>query len=104
MKIYETLSEAMRALETRGYTADFNLHPEWIESPGLGIKLKPDQFHIDEVHRFEGMTDPDDSSVLYAVSSTSGVKGLLVDAYGAYSASLSSVMLEKLKIDSKTQH
>jgi hypothetical protein len=104
MKTYETLSEAMQALEARGYIADFNIHPEWIESPTLGIKLSPDEFHVDEVHRFEGMTDPDDSAVLYAVSSTAGMKGLLVDAYGAYSSYLSSSMVQKLNIDSKTKH
>jgi hypothetical protein len=104
MKTYETLSEAIGALQSRGYSADFNLHPEWIECPPLNLKLRPDDFHVDEVHRFEGMTDPDDSAVLYAVSSSSGVKGVLVDAYGVYAASLSSLMIEKLKIDARTQH
>lgn len=104
MKTFETLSEAIEALQLRGYEADFNLHPEWIECPPLNLKLSPDQFHVDEVHRFEGMTDPDDSAVLYAVSSSAGTKGLLVDAYGAYAASLSSLMIEKLRIDGKTQH
>ena len=102
MKTYETLSEG--ALQSRGYSADFNLHPEWIECPPLNLKLRPVDFHVDEVHRFEGMTDPDDSAVLYAVSSSSGVKGVLVDAYGVYAASLSSLMIEKLKIDASTQH
>ena len=39
---------------------------------------------ITAVYRFEGMSDPDDNVVLYAIESNTGVKGLLVDAYGAY--------------------
>ncbi len=103
MKTFETLSEAIEDLKIRGYSNDFNLHPEWIECPPLNLKLKPDEFHVDEVHRFEGATDPDDSAVLYAISS-SRLKGVLVDAYGAYSGSLSSEMIARLTIDRNTQH
>ncbi|HEY3403320.1 MAG TPA: phosphoribosylpyrophosphate synthetase [Ohtaekwangia sp.] len=99
MKTYETLSEAIRSLKSKGYDQDFNLHPEWIECTPLNLRLKPAEFHVDEVHRFEGMTNPDDSSVLYAVSSSSGLKGLLVDAYGAYAEGISQDMLARLKVD-----
>jgi hypothetical protein len=54
------------------------------------------------VHRFEGMTSPDDSSVLYAISSTGGLKGVLVDAYGAYTESVSTEMIKKLQVDKNT--
>ena len=96
--------EAMMALKARGYAEDFNLHADWIECPRMDIKLRPEEFHIDEVHRYEGMTSPDDSSVLYAISSTRGIKGLLVDAYGAYSESISREMINKLTIDARTEH
>src|SRR6187551_1158699 len=104
MKTFETLVEAIGQLKITGYENDFNLHPEWIECPPLNIKLGPEEFHVDEVHRFEGMNDPDDSAVLYAISSKRGIKGLLVDAYGAYASSLSPEMINSLKIDSKTKH
>ena len=104
MKTFETLSQAITALKTRGYTNDFNLHPEWIECQPLNKKLRPEEFHVDEVHRFEGMTNPDDSSVLYAIASTGGLKGLLVDAYGAYAESVSQEMIKKLQIDKRTEH
>ena len=104
MKTFETLSQAITALKTRGYTNDFNLHPEWIECQPLNQKLRPEEFHVDEVHRFEGMTNPDDSSVLYAIASTGGLKGLLVDAYGVYSESVSQEMIKKLQIDKRTEH
>jgi hypothetical protein len=104
MKSFETLSEALADLKSRGYTSDFNLHPEWIESVPLSLRLDPSQFHVDEVYRFEGMTNPDDSSVLFAISTLQGMKGVLVDAYGVYSESLSREMISRLKIDSQTSH
>ncbi|GHN03028.1 hypothetical protein WSM22_45170 [Cytophagales bacterium WSM2-2] len=104
MKNFETLSEAISDLKKRGYVSDFNLHPEWIECPPMNVKLGPTDFHVDEVHRFEGATDPDDSAVLYAINSGKGVKGILVDAYGAYSGSLSPEMIDRLKIDRNTDH
>ena len=104
MKTYETLTEAIRELKKRGYVHDFNFQPEWIECPPLKLKFGPNEFHIDEVHRFEGMTDPDDSAVLYAVNSWAGVKGLVVDAYGVYASSLNAEMIKRLNIDSRTNH
>lgn len=102
MKTFETLSQAINNLEQHGYVNDFNLHPEWIECAPLSRKFLPQEFHVDEVHRFEGMTNPDDSSVLFAISSSDGVKGLLIDAYGVYADSLSPMMIEKLTIDNRT--
>ena len=102
MKSFDTLSEAIFALKNQGYTNDFNLHPEWIECPPLKLRLEPAEFHVDQVHRFEGMSSTDDSSILFAVSSSNGLKGLLVDAYGLYADSLSPIMIQKLTIDSRT--
>jgi hypothetical protein len=101
---YPTLTEAMTALKARGYTHDFNLEEECIACEKLDLKFGPEEFHVDEVHRFEGMTSPDDSDVLFAIRSNSGVKGLLSDAYGMYSDSISPKILEKLKIDSSTKN
>lgn len=103
-KSFDTLTEAITDLKGRGYIHDFNLHPEWIECPPLNLQLKPAEFHVDEVYRFEGMTNPDDSSILLAIRSSTGIKGLLVDAYGTYADSLSSEMLKRLTIDSRTTH
>ncbi len=104
MKVFETLTETITDLRKRGYTHDFNLYSEWIECQSLNLQLKPVDFHVDEVHRFEGMNNPDDSSILFAIQSPDGVKGILVDAYGAYSEALSSEMIKRLTIDASTVH
>ncbi len=99
MKNYDTLSEAINDLVLQGYTANFNLKEDCIEDLDTDIPLHPEDFEIDEIHRFEGSTDPEDESILYAISSTThDVKGLLVNAYGVYADVYSAKLAAKLHI------
>jgi hypothetical protein len=98
MKNYNTLSEATNDLKKRGYTNDLNLKSSCIECPAHNLQLHPEDFIIDEFYRFEGMSNPSDNSIVYAISSRHGIRGVLVDAYGMYSESLSPAMVKKLKI------
>jgi len=66
--------------------------------PGAQLKLSPEQFTVDEYHRFEGMSSTDDNSIVFAITSDNGVKGILVDAYGVYASNLNDAMIEKLAI------
>jgi hypothetical protein len=43
------------------------------------------------------MTDPADNSVVYAIESDNGTKGVLVNAYGVYADTLSADMITKLR-------
>lgn len=97
MKNYSNLVEALNDLKSRGFKNDFNLKPHCIECTTLQLQLHPEDFEIKEVHRFEGDSTPDDNSVLYAIESKNGVKGVLIDAYGTYAEAISSEMAMKLK-------
>ncbi len=98
METYETLSLAINGLKKRGYTEDLNLNPHHLSTANRAEILHPEAFQIDEVFRFEGMTDPGDQSILYAISSEEfGIKGLLVNAYGIYSESMSNEMALKFQ-------
>jgi len=99
MFIYDTLTEAVADLEKRGYEYDFTLAEDGLECKSLDLFLMPEEFEIEEFYRFEGMTDPDDSAVIYAISSPVGnLKGVLIDAYGAYAENISPELLNKLKM------
>ena len=98
MKNYETVTEAIGDLNKRGYTHDFNLGEDCLTC-GEHLSLSPEEFEIDEVHRFEGLTDPGDEMIVYAISSTQGPeKGVFVNGYGPYADNESSVILNKLRI------
>jgi hypothetical protein len=98
MKNYSSLSEAINDLKSRGYVEDFNLKPHCLECKSLSLQLNPEDFQVDEFYRFEGMSNPDDNSILFAISSSQGVKGVLVDAYGVYADNLTEGMIKKLAI------
>lgn len=97
MRDYTNLVDALKDLKARGYSNDFNLHPDCIECAGLDLKLHPEHFVVKEVYRFEGDSTPDDNSVLFAIESDEGLKGTLVDAYGTYSEALNQDMATKLR-------
>lgn len=98
MKSYSTLSEAINDLKKRGYKEDFNLQPTCLQCASLNLQLHPEDFKVDEFYRFEGMSNPDDNSIIFAISSKDGLKGTLIDAYGLYAENLTEPMIRKLSV------
>lgn len=96
---YETVSEAVNDLKKRGYTADLSMEAdkECLVCTSSATELSPEDFTIDEVYRFEGMTDPGDEMIVYAISSYSKeIKGIVVNAFGIYSSYRASRLVEHL--------
>lgn len=98
MYTYETVTEALQDLKRRGYTEDFNLQGHCIECGARSLQIHPEDFVVEEFYRFEGASNPDDNSIVYAISSRHGIKGTLIDAYGVYSEDTTPAMVEKLRI------
>ncbi|MDR3713652.1 MAG: phosphoribosylpyrophosphate synthetase [Puia sp.] len=94
---YDTMTEALTGLKQRGYTIDFNLDADCLRCPKTPLALKPDEFEITEVYRFEGDSDPADEGVVFAIESHHGDKGVLVNGFGVSSDALDDKMVEKLK-------
>ena len=69
MQTYTTLSEAINDLTKRGYTENFNVESDCIVCGENRIRLRHDEFEIDGVYRFQEMSDLDNESILYAISS-----------------------------------
>ena len=98
MNTYETLSQAVEDLKSKGYTNELELKPEGVACKSTNTELAPSDFEVDEMHRFEGESNPSDASVIYAISSDKhGLKGLLIDAFGTYADTFTAEMLEKLR-------
>lgn len=96
---YDTLSEAVNDLARRGYTTDFLMHEEkdCLYCTNNSLELSPEDFTIDEVYRFEGMTDPADESIVFAISSVKyDIKGLVINSFGANFSYRSSKLVAHL--------
>lgn len=99
MDSYVTLSGTMNDLRKQGYVEDFNLQQNCLECRNGQFKVFADEFIIDKYFRFEGESNPSDQAILYAISSDKHqLKGLLVNAYGIYSETVTDEMLQKLNI------
>lgn len=94
---FGTLSETINAFVKLGYTHDFNIKDECIVCNRTNMTLSPDDFQIDHVYRFEGDSDPEYQSILYAISSSKfDLKGTLVNGYGTSSDEATTKLIEKL--------
>jgi hypothetical protein len=99
MENYSNLLEAIDGLKKQGYTEDFNLQQNCIECRSGLFKIFHDEFIVDKYYRFENDTDPEDQSIIYAISSDKyKLKGVLINAYGIYSDPITDEMLDSLKI------
>jgi hypothetical protein len=84
MKSLTSCSNKMREM---GYTEDFQVDKNGISTFGAGTKVyKPDEVRIVNFYRFEGSSDPGDNIIMYVIETNDGVKGTLVDGYGAYAS------------------
>lgn len=95
---FGTLSETINGLKELGYDHDFNVQDECLICHQTNTSLQPKDFQIDHVYRFEGASNPDDQSILYAISSlTRQMKGVLVNGYGISSDEKTATLIEQLQ-------
>lgn len=95
---FGTLSETISGLILLGYSHDFNIQDECLVCHQSNATLSPEDFQIDKIYRFEGISDPDDQSILYAISSLKfNIKGVLVNGYGISSDEKTSKLIAKLQ-------
>jgi len=95
---YSSLSVAIRKLQEEGYTEDFNLCNAGVENKTKKKVHTASELNVVKYYRFEGESNPDDNTVLYVIETASGDKGLLLDAYGAYSGNVPKELMDKLRI------
>jgi hypothetical protein len=95
--VCDTMACAVADLARRGFTADLRAVDGTLRSAS-GEILWPQDLVIREIHRFEGVSDPDDMEVLYAIESAGGVRGTLADAFGVYADPATGAALRDVPI------
>jgi hypothetical protein len=79
-----TLSQIIEKLRMKRQDNEFLLTPTGF-SVGNGKFYQPGDLKIIRTYRFEGESDPSDSSILYVIEAKDGLIGYSIDAYGVYS-------------------
>jgi hypothetical protein len=95
---YQTLAEAIEGLDRRDFTEHFAVVGGSLRALQSGTTFRADQVVIREYHRFEGVSDPDDMSIVYALEGRDGTRGTLVDAFGVYANPAVSAFLSGVPI------
>lgn len=79
-----TLSGVLEKLRIRKQDNEFLATEEGFNGPS-GKLYKPEDLTIIKTYRFEGDSNPSDSSILYLIEANDGLTGYSIDAYGVYS-------------------
>ena len=80
---FDTLRDAVDTLTKEGYKDDFKAEDESIRAIYSKKSYSPDDLKIIEVCRFEGESNPSDSTEVFAIEANDGTKGTLVMSYSA---------------------
>ena len=69
-----------------GFDQDFNVVDGRLTTIGSDSNksYSVDEVTIVDFYRFEGESNPDDMSILYAIEANDGVRGTISSAYGVY--------------------
>jgi hypothetical protein len=68
----------------KGFTCRFKVFGSYLFALDERQQFTPSQVSIINFYRFEGISDPDDMSIIYLIATDDGHLGTLVDAYGIY--------------------
>lgn len=101
----KSLNTCLNRMVLDGYDHDFKAVDEGLQSLKTEKIYTPRDVTVKNFFRFEGQSDPDDNTILYAIETNDGAKGTLVDAYGPYAdAKISEFMKEVDDIEKRVNN
>jgi hypothetical protein len=84
-----SLMNVENKLTKDGFTQDFFVADGRLKTMGTNTDKSygPEEITIVDFYRFEGESNPDDASILYALETNDGVRGTISSAYNVYADS-----------------
>ena len=93
---YASVSEALKQLNSNGYTYDFNLNPE-------EIILHPENYIINEIYHYKGTMETDYKSAVYGIINKFRLKGVFVKESSVNSEDRNALFLTKLNLKNENE-
>lgn len=78
----DSLVIVLAKVEKQGFLSQFEVNGKNLVSLKTNKHFQSDEVKIIHSYRFEGESNPEDSSIMYAIEGNTGEKGTLVDGYG----------------------
>lgn len=95
------LGKCLNKLEAQGFTDQYKIENGRLVCFDSGVMFLPKDVKAVNFYRFEGISNPDDMSILYAVETCDGRRGTLVDAYGLYADDNVGAFMQEVEIHKK---
>jgi len=95
------MEKCLNKLEGEGYTDQYRVEGGKLCDLTNNKKYKAKDVKAVNFYRFEGISNPDDMSILYAIETSDGRRGTLVDAYGMYSDDETGEFMNGIEISKK---
>lgn len=97
-----TLVSVLEKLRKKNHDIEFTMTEEGFTA-GKNKFYNPEELTIIKTYRFEGDSDPADSSILYLIEAEDCLIGYSIDAYGAYSNHAPSYdeFIKKIKVEDR---
>lgn len=67
--------------QEKGYNSEFRMVDDNLTNLSSGAKYKPSDVYIVAEHRFEGISNPGDMSILYVIEKKDDAKGTILANY-----------------------
>jgi hypothetical protein len=96
-RAYSREAEAIAALKRSGFTGEFVVEDGRLRLSGTDRRFAARELRIRKHVRFEGTSDPDDMSVIYAIEARDGTRGILVDAFGTYADPAVGALVDQIR-------
>ncbi|MDW5290408.1 hypothetical protein [Formosa sp. PL04] len=75
-------NDFIKKYQNKGYTANYRVVDEMLVDLETKTKFKPEDVKVVAEHRYEGMSNPSDMSILYVIETPSGSKGTFLTGFG----------------------
>src|SRR5205823_10571032 len=98
-----SLAKAIDDFAAKGFTEHFGVRGDYLRGLDSGAIFAAHEVVIRGFERFEGVSDPDDMSIVYAIETVGGMQGTLVDAFGVYSNPMISVFINRVAFASRSE-
>jgi hypothetical protein len=98
------MQKCIATLEAKGFVDEYKMEQGQLYCLTSGHRFKPQDVKAVNFYRFEGISDPDDMAILYAIETNDGRKGVLIDAYGFYSDDEIGSFMQQVEVHKKEPH
>lgn len=97
-KVFERrMADVVDRLTQAGYVETFRAEAGGLRGAKKNLLHRPDELEIDKIERFEGISNPEDETIVLALScKTHGCKGTYVGPYGKDMPSVDASQIRKI--------